>query len=301
MTAPDAKELSAQFVSHLPSGRRDEAARLGPGLERQLQRLLRLAAEAEDGQPVEPRQLLAHVARTMPAQHEVLHTLQHLRVEDLALAMACARGDAPAMAALERRHFDVVDAALARLPDAASRADEIKQQLRDVLFVGTASRGAKIGQYSGRGDLRNWLRITTTRTALNLLKKHRREVELKDEVLDNLASPDENQELEFLKGRYRAQFKRAFGAALSSLSSRERNILRYHYLDRLSIDQIGSIHGVHRATAARWLARIRDLLLARTREALMEQLRISRDEFDSIMRLIESRLDASIERHLPRQ
>jgi hypothetical protein len=40
-----------------------------------------------------------------------------------------------------------------------------------------------------------------------------------------------------------------------TLSRRDRNLLRYQYFDHLTVDDIGALHRVHRATAARGVAR----------------------------------------------
>jgi RNA polymerase sigma-70 factor (ECF subfamily) len=67
-----------------------------------------------------------------------------------------------------------------------------------------------------------------------------------------------------------------------------------HLLDGASIDRIAAVHSVHRATAARWLERIRERLASGTRRLLQERLRVSRDELASLVRLIDSQLDLSL-------
>jgi RNA polymerase sigma-70 factor (ECF subfamily) len=292
--------LTQHFVPHLPPPLRDQADAAGPALELALKQLVRKARQAAlPLDELDPAQLLAYVAERLPEGGELLKVLERLCVEDLALAMACAEGNTEAIAQLERQHFGIIDVALAKMPDAQSHKQEIKQQLRQRLFVHTGERQPRIAQYSGRGELRSWLRVAAVRCAINLLKSPQgREVELQDEMLAKLAAPEENQELTHLKEKYRAEFKQAFEASLGELTSRQRNVLRYHYLERLNIDQIGAIYGVHRTTVARWLAKTREDLLAATRRSLMAQLSIERTEFDSIMRLIQSQLDASIERFL---
>ena len=290
------------FVPHLSREWRPYAARAGRALEPALGRVMERAAAGLRGEAPSPEELLPHLARLLPEPREdedLPAVLQRLRIEDLSLAWACLRGDAEAVAELERQYFHVVDAALAQIPDAAAQSAEIKQQLRDRLFVAPGKDGRpRIAQYSGRGDIRSWLRVAAIRCALNHLQRQGREVALSDEALAGLAAPGQDAELDLLKRRYRAEFKRAFEGALAALGSRDRNLLRYHYLERLNIDQIGAIHEVHRTTVARWLGRTRETLLAETRRLLMEQLRIERGEFESIMRLIESQLDASIARFL---
>ena len=298
--------LAPLFRASLSSEWQPHARRAGPALEQALRRLMRrIPAELDSDSDSDAEAFLAHVARRLPPPAPgpddggLVRLLSRLRVEDLALAWACARDEADAVAELERQHFFVVDVALSKIPAAAAHAEEIKQQLRQRLFVARGQGDEpRIAQYGGRGDLRSWLRVAAIRCALNHLQKLGREVALGDEMLEQLAAPEADQELDLLKRSYRAEFKRAFEEALCALSSRDRNLLRYHYLDRLNIDQIGGIHGVHRTTVARWLARIRDKLLTLTRGSLMAELRIERPEFESIMRLIESELDVSIARFL---
>ena len=169
--------------------------------------------------------------------------------------------------------------------------EELKQILREQLFVAAPPKGALlIDNYSGRGQLGRWLRVIAVRTAGKLLDQGKKEVPLSDSVLSGLSPPVEDPELEFLKRTYRKEFSQAFEQAACELSVRQRNLLGHHYLDRLSIDEIGSIYAVHRATAARWLVKARETLLAGTRKDLMRRIQVDRAEYESIMRLIESQL-----------
>ncbi len=78
----------------------------------------------------------------------------------------------------------------------------------------------------------------------------------------------------------------------------ERNVLRDHYAQGLGIDQIAAIHGIHRATAARRLATAREAILRETRQLLMQRLKVSRAELESVVRLIESQMHVTMERIL---
>ena len=66
--------------------------------------------------------------------------------------------------------------------------------------------------------------------------------------------------------------------------------------DDLSIDEIGVLYGVHRATVARWIASVRESLFELTRRALISRLSIDEGDVDSVLRMIDSQLDISIER-----
>jgi RNA polymerase sigma-70 factor, ECF subfamily len=52
--------------------------------------------------------------------------------------------------------------------------------------------------------------------------------------------------------------------------------------------------GVHRATAARWLARVRHRLQQETLDRLAARLRLGTHEVESVLRLIRSELDVSL-------
>jgi RNA polymerase sigma-70 factor (ECF subfamily) len=75
-------------------------------------------------------------------------------------------------------------------------------------------------------------------------------------------------------------------------------VLKLHLVHRLSIDEIGRAHGVHRATAARWLERVRDELQAETRRLLRQRLGLDLAGIDSMVALVESRLEVSFRRLL---
>jgi RNA polymerase sigma-70 factor (ECF subfamily) len=134
--------------------------------------------------------------------------------------------------------------------------------------------------------------------ALKAFRKERRNLPLDDQALQRIASPQEEPWLAQLKQGYAKEFKEAFDQAMCGLEPRERNLLRQNVIDGLSIDEIGSLYGVHRATAARWLAKIRMALLEQTRRGLMQRLRVDETELDSMMRLARSQLHVSIHRFL---
>jgi RNA polymerase sigma-70 factor (ECF subfamily) len=115
-----------------------------------------------------------------------------------------------------------------------------------------------------------------------------------DEALGAVADPI----LEQLKGEYRSQFATALREAIAELGAEDRTLLRQQIVDQLSIDELGAAYGVHRATAARWVNRARGALVTVTRTRLAARLAMPVDEVDSVIRLVQSRLDASVVRYL---
>ncbi|MGE3669169.1 MAG: transcriptional regulator, partial [Polyangiaceae bacterium] len=76
----------------------------------------------------------------------------------------------------------------------------------------------------------------------------------------------------------------------------QRNVLRAYYGQGSSIDVIAAGRGVHRATAARRVGQAREQLLSDTRRLLIAELKLSRSELESVMRLIQSQLHLTLSR-----
>ena len=243
-------------------------------------------------------ELAEHLGRLLADERDPVEGLKGLRVTDLYLCLACMRGHARAIATFDAKVLAQLDGAIAGAGASADRIDEVKQRLRERLLVDTPDHPAKINAYHGRGSLRNWVKVVAVREALVVLKKDGRRVDHDDEQLEASLDVDRDPELAFVKQQYRAEFRLSFAEALASLSSRDRTVLRLQHVDRLTLDQTAAVLHVHRATIARWNARIRDALLKRTRGALARRLRIELNELDSIMRLIQSNLEVSVRRLL---
>jgi RNA polymerase sigma-70 factor (ECF subfamily) len=225
--------------------------------------------------------------------------LRSLRAADVYLACACAGGDEGAIRAFEERTFGEIDAAAARLRAAPQVAVEVKQILRRLLFVSEGSRVAAVGRFGGRGDLRGWVRVSAVRELQRVLIQEKKVVPVEDDAFLDLLSPAQDPELGYLRDLYRDGFVDALRAAIAASTPRERALMRYQVVDGLNIEKIGAIYDVHRATIARWLEKARAGILLRTRQELTRRLGIDPAEIDSIIRLVQSRLDVmSLERML---
>jgi RNA polymerase sigma-70 factor (ECF subfamily) len=230
--------------------------------------------------------------------------LDGLRPADLYLACACARLLPGAVAAFDRDYMREVDIALARMRVGPPRLQDVKQLVRQRLFVGGGTAGAptsagKIAEYAGRGDLRRWVRSVAVRTCLNELRKGKREILVDDDqLIAQHAIASDDPEIEYMKRTYSAEFRTAFGDALQKLGAREQTLLRYHHVDGLNIDEIGAIYRVHRVTAFRWLEKAKELLVRSTLDTLRARLQLPASELDSVLRMIRSQIHLSLVRHL---
>jgi RNA polymerase sigma-70 factor (ECF subfamily) len=218
--------------------------------------------------------------------------IEALHCGDLWLATACGDGHPAAIEALDRM-LSSVRPTLARMGAARELIDELLQRIRVRLLAADVDQPPRIRSYRGRGELRAWLKVVAVRDAVRALRGAR-DGHGTDDELETLMDPGGDPEVQAMQGAYRESFRAAFTHALAQLPPRDRNVLRYHLVESLSIDEIGALYRVHRATSARWLVRIREQLFVGTRDDLMRRLSASPSEVDSVIRLIRSRLDASI-------
>lgn len=284
----------AGFLAALDPAIRDRWAEV-PDLAARLADLVAVARAAWPDLVDDAADLLAYVAARVPLDPGPDEILGSLRPADLALARACARGVATAIERFEAALFDEVDAAWGRVRDAPLDRGELRQAVRAKLFVAD-DRPPRVATYQGRGELRAWVRMASTRILLDELRARAARPARPggDHDLADLAGAGDDPELGFLKRRYRADFRAAFAEALASLAPRARNILRHRYLDGLDVEALAALYGLHRVSMSRTLTRIRDELHAAIRRAFMARLGVDRDEFESIMTLIGSRLDVSL-------
>jgi len=269
-------------------------------------RLWSLVAEGRAAWPefaIDARMLVEFVARQLTSELADA-ALDGLRPADLYLACACARGVNGAIAAFDRDYMREVDIALARMRIGDSRLKDVKQLVRQRLFVGGGTAGAptsagKISEYGGRGDLRRWVRSVAVRTCLNELRKGKREVLVDDDhLIAQHAISADDPEVEYMKRTYAGEFKAAFAEALGQLGPREQTLLRYHHVDGLNIDEIGAIYRVHRVTAFRWIEKAKEQLVKTTLETLRARLKLPASELESVLRMIRSQIHLSLVRHL---
>jgi len=271
--------------------------------ESKLMPIVRAAVAAHPSLAVDERAFLLALEQRLASQDA---PPSEANAGDMLLAYACSQGPAGSHAAaaalFERLYGGVVRSALSRFRLGGDREDEVAQLVRERLFVSRAGAPPKIAEYAGRGPLAAWLRAVVARVALDVLRRGRAPGDAgprdADEELQHAAGALGDPELEVLLSRYREPFKEAFQATLASLPARDRTLLRFAIVDGMNVDALGALHGVHRATAARWVAQAREALAIGTREKLSARFRLTRTELDSITRLCRSQVDVSLVRLL---
>jgi RNA polymerase sigma-70 factor, ECF subfamily len=240
--------------------------------------------------------LAAHLGRCLDVSDVLPDTLDQLHASDLALALACARGDVAAIRAFEDLTFGDLERAWRGRTPSGSDIEDTKQVLRARLYVGGENTPPKILAYAGRGTLRGWMRAVIARETINAFSRARPEVPSDDVLFAALPGTTEDAETERMKALYKPVLREAFVAALVNLPHAEKNLLRYRYAENLSVRQIAAIYAIHRETAGLRIERARAALEAQIRSELVARLHLQEREVSSVVRLALSGLDLTLAR-----
>jgi RNA polymerase sigma-70 factor, ECF subfamily len=211
------------------------------------------------------------------------------RACDLYLACACEEWNASALEQFDRRYLDIVEEAVARIDGSADFVAEVRQMLRERILVGP---DAKIREYRGGGSLRGWVRTVALRTALNLRRAVQKNVPLlqSSSQLAELLDPA----LVIVQERHQEEIQAALKSALDKLDSDERLLLRFYYVDRLTLSQIARLHDVSISTVFRRMEGATGGVLDRVRQEIGKRLQLSTESLDSLLNNIHISLSGSL-------
>jgi RNA polymerase sigma-70 factor (ECF subfamily) len=201
-----------------------------------------------------------------PSAREVARYLSTLHLEDLALACACAVGDAAAWDyfVLEMRP-GLYRAADALDPSGGARdlADALYADLYGVDQRG-GTRKSLLRYFHGRSSLATWLRAVLAQRHIDRVRVNRRTEPLPEELPGHVlpaADPDCVRLVDLLRS--------ALETAVTRLEPRDRLRLRCYYAQQMTLAKTGELLKEHEATTSRQLARTRQGI----REAVEQDLR----------------------------
>lgn len=241
---------------------------------------------------------VAYLAKRLPeptSQEALEPLLAQLSLAELYLTCACVRG-IPSSIELFERHY------LARLPgllrgpkQPEAMLDDVCQLTRMKLLVSTSEEGPKLAEYTGRGALMSWVRVTAVRIAIKQQAREKPAPEEEAEsVLSALSAPGVDAELDLIKRRHREALRRAAREAFSVLSDHERHLFRLHFVDQLSMYELASLFRVNQSTISRWLKNARQGIYEETRRLLQARLGLSSRDFESFLSVLDSQFDLGI-------
>jgi RNA polymerase sigma-70 factor, ECF subfamily len=253
--------------------------------------LRRLVEDARSAYPAVDLDLVTfgrHLGERVAEGPSTVGAIAKLRGRELFLACACAQGDRAAIAAFEREFLAPAAAALVRAGEARADVDDAQQALRERLFAA----GSKVREFSGRGSLSGWTRVSLARQHTTLRRAKGRTVPLEGDVVPDLAGVDPD--LAVVRRRYGGAFQVAFQDAFRTLTPEQRNVLRLHFVDGLNLERIAPLLHVSRATAGRRMLDAKAALLESLLALLGERLKATRSEIRSLFAVVRSTLYGSL-------
>jgi len=190
------------------------------------------------------------------AEKDVQTFCRSLRIEELALARACAAGHNQAWEVFLLRYreklFDIANYITKESSAGRELADSIYADL-----YGTATREgrrvSKLASYTGRGSLEGWLRTVMAQEHVNRYRRRRRLVSLDEESEDGaqFAAPEREETV-----AVDPRIETATDEAIASLAAEDRFILAAYFLDERTLAEIARTLGVHESTISRKLDKL---------------------------------------------
>jgi RNA polymerase sigma-70 factor (ECF subfamily) len=190
------------------------------------------------------------------SEDEAWELFAGLRVEELALARACAKGNESAWDVFLNKYREKLYDAARSITREESSARDLADSLYADLF-GTHTSGSqrisKLSSYTGRGSLEGWLRAVLAQEYVNRYRKEKRLVSLEEQTE---AGVQFQAEASGPAPALDARLEAATDEALVSLSGEEKFVLACYYLDGRTLAEIARILGVHESTVSRRVERI---------------------------------------------
>ena len=219
------------------------------------------------------REVGTKFATVATSEDEIRAFFVSLRVDELALARACADGNNSAWEIFLTRYREKLYLSALRI----AREDSAARELADTLYAdlyGTSTREgqrvSKLSSYTGRGSLEGWLRTVLSQEYVNRYRRTKRLVSLDEESEEGaqFQAPDPEP-----AAPADPRLAQATDEALAFLCGEDRLILSAYYLDGRTLAEIARMLGVHESTISRKLDKLakalrKQILTALTRRGM---------------------------------
>ena len=205
------------------------------------------------------------------SQSEARTFLLALRVEELALAQACAAGNNSAWELFLIRYREKLYQSALRIAREESAARDLADSLYAELYgtnLRDGERASKLASFTGRGSLEGWLRTVLAQEFINRYRRTKRLVSLEEENEDGerFAAPEPEP-----VAAADLRLESATDAALAALPDEDRLVLAAYYLDGRTLAEVARMLGVHESTISRKVDKLAKTLRKKILAAMMQQ------------------------------
>ena len=200
-------------------------------------------------------------ARSSPEQAQQMSDFcAGLRLEELALARACAEGNERAWQDFISRYRQKLHSMALHITRDGAHAAELADSLFADLYGVNARDGlrrSKLVFYTGRGSLEGWLRTVMAQEFINRYRKQKRTVSLEEQTAAGVQFPAAVPDPACALHRTSDQLlEAATDEALAELSAEDRFTLASYYLDGRTLAEIARTLGLHESSISRRLDRL---------------------------------------------
>jgi RNA polymerase sigma-70 factor (ECF subfamily) len=282
--------------------------------------------------------LVDHESGNAPAPEAIRPFLNELQVDDLYLALACARGSEHAWWEFDQGYRRYIERIARHLSSVETDAEEVIDSVYVELYgtrVVEGVRLSKFATYTGRGTLRGWLRTVVWHAVIDMHRARHDEISIEDwsesggETHDRPGWRAESRGGEsamvdrITRERYAAATVAALDSSLATLDDHEKLLLLYYHVEGLKLREIARLveapasplrrwfqrqskrrtsapeSRVHESTVMRWLEKVYGKVLDCFRRELEEKGGLSADEIEICLEMATKDLSSEdVRRHL---
>jgi RNA polymerase sigma-70 factor, ECF subfamily len=282
--------------------------------------------------------LVNHENGNAPSPAQIRQFMGELQINDLYLALACARGSDDAWVEFDQSYRRYIERIAHHLASAETDAEEVIDSVYVELYgtrVVNDVRQSKFATYTGRGTLRGWLRTVVWHAVIDMHRARHDEVSIEDwsesggEMHDRPGWRAEARGGEgamvdkITRERYREATVTALDKSLATLDDHEKLLLLYYHVEGLKLREIARLveepssplrrwfqrqskrrinmpdSRVHESTVMRWLEKVYGKVLERFRSELQENNGLSDAEIEMCVEMAtEDLAPEDVRRHL---
>jgi RNA polymerase sigma-70 factor (ECF subfamily) len=202
-------------------------------------------------------EILTSIAAKYAANEGALADFYHaLKLENLAIARACAKGNEKAWEVFLTRYRENLFDSARQITREEGSARELADSIYADLFGTSAKEGqrvSKLNSYTARGSLEGWLRTVLAQEWVNRYRKQKRVVSLDEELERGMQFASAKEEA---PQQATAPVIVATDATLAALPAEDKYLLASYFLDKRTLADVARTLRVHESTVSRKMEKL---------------------------------------------
>ena len=244
------------------------------------------------GLTVDPEAVASFVAARIGPETLTEH-VEALALVDVVLAIGCTTRAPGAVKAFVREYGPEIDHMRVQTGLTSMPADELRQRVLEHLLVARPNGPPRIAGYRGEGSLHRWVKMATTRLAIDLRRRASTRADLEEPAVLAGVVSDVGEGV-LLRLELVPAFRQAVRDVLAALPDDDRTLLQLRYVEGLSVTELAKLRDMHRVTMSRALTKLRQRVGEQVQTRVSELKEIPREELARALDEVRSRLDFTL-------